>query len=253
MDFLSLAGLLLSGIAILGGNLLDGGHVGALVQPSAFVIVFGGTLGAVMLQHPWPVFRSALEMAVWVVRPPAFDTEALIAKVIQWSQTARKTGLLGLEAAAEQEPEMFTRRALQLLVDGNSPSGIRQIMEVALDAEESSALRAARVFQAAGGYAPTIGILGAVLGLIHVMNNLGDPDRLGDGIAVAFVATIYGVGSANLLFLPMSYKLRTIIEARTRLREMLLDGIVAIADGENPRLIDRRMRGYFYNATAAAQ
>ncbi len=244
MDYLSLIGLLLSALAIFGGNMLEGGHISSLIQPSAFVIVFGGTFGAVLLQHPWTVVRSAMQMSVWVFKPPRLPFEVLIEKVLSWSRTARKAGLLGLESTAEREPDMFTRRALQLLVDGNNPEAIRHIMEVELHAQEALAMRSAKVFQAAGGYAPTVGILGAVLGLIHVMNNLAEPERLGAGIAVAFVATIYGVGSANLLFLPISFKLRAIIETRSRAQEMLLEGIVSIANGENPSLIDRKLRGF---------
>jgi chemotaxis protein MotA len=152
--------------------------------------------------------------------------------------------LLGLETLAESEPEPFARKGLQLLVDGSEPDTIRAIMEVDLNAREYSDIHAAKVFEGMGGYSPTIGIIGAVMGLIHVMNNLADPAKLGAGIAVAFVATIYGVGLANLFFLPMANKLKNIIHAQTQFREMIVEGIVSIAEGENPRNIETKLRGY---------
>ena len=244
MDLLSIVGLLLGVAAIVGGNILEGGHASSLVQLAAFVIVGGGTLGAVMVQTPVPVFLHALKIFPWIFRPPPLDGEAVIRKVVGWSNIARKEGLLGLEGAAESEPDLFARKGLQLLVDGNEPETIRGVMEVELDTLEERELAAARVFEAMGGYSPTIGIIGAVLGLIHVMQNLADPSRLGSGIATAFVATIYGVGFANLLFLPAANKLKAVARRRGRVREMVLDGIVAIAEGENPRNIEARLQGF---------
>jgi len=244
MDLLSIVGLLLGVAAIVGGNVLEGGHASSLVQLAAFVIVGGGTLGAVMVQTPMPVFLHALKLFPWIFRPPPLDGEAVIRKVVGWSNIARKEGLLGLEGAAESEPDLFARKGLQLLVDGNEPETIRGVMEVELDTLEERELAAARVFEAMGGYSPTIGIIGAVLGLIHVMQNLADPSRLGPGIATAFVATVYGVGFANLLFLPAANKLKAVARRRGRAREMVLDGIVAIAEGENPRNIEARLQGF---------
>lgn len=244
MDLLSIVGLLLGVAAIVGGNILEGGHASSLVQLAALVIVGGGTLGAVMVQTPVPVFLHALKIFPWIFRPPPLDGEAVIRKVVGWSNIARKEGLLGLEGAAESEPDLFARKGLQMLVDGNEPETIRGVMEVELDTLEERELAAARVFEAMGGYSPTIGIVGAVLGLIHVMQNLADPSRLGPGIATAFVATIYGVGFANLLFLPSANKLKAVARRRGRVREMVLDGIVAIAEGENPRNIEARLQGF---------
>lgn len=244
MDLLSIVGLLIGLAAIVGGNLLEGGHASSLVQLTAFVIVGGGTLGAVMLQTPVPVFLHALKIFPWVFRPPPLEAEAVIAKVVGWSNVARKEGLLGLEGAAESEPDLFARKGLQLLVDGNEPEAIRSVMEVELETLEAREIAAARVFESMGGYSPTIGIIGAVMGLIHVMQNLADPSKLGPGIATAFVATIYGVGFANLLFLPVANKLKAIARRRGRGREMVLDGIVAIAEGENPRNIEARLQGF---------
>jgi len=245
MDMLSLIGVAIALGAILGGNALDGGHAESLVQLTAFIVVIGGTVGAVMVQTPIRVFVRALKMAPWVVRPPDLDVNGTITRIIKWSAISRKEGLLGLEQYSETEKDGFSRRCLQLLVDGSEPESIRSIMELDLGNSESRDMAAAKVFESAGGYAPTIGILGAVMGLIHVMQNLSDPSKLGAGIAVAFVATIYGVGLANLILLPVAHKLKSLVHAKAQYREMVTEGIVAIASGENPRVIERRLRGYF--------
>jgi chemotaxis protein MotA len=244
MDVLSIIGLVVGIGAILGGNLLEGGHLGSLVNGPALIIVFGGTLGAVMLQSPVPVFLRALRIASWVVKPPAHDLAGTIQTIVNWSQVARREGLLGLEGLTESESDPFARKGLQLLVDGNEPETIRNTLEVELGAREQRDLASAKVFEAMGGYSPTIGIIGAVLGLIHVMGNLADPSKLGSGIATAFVATVYGVGLANIVFLPIGNKLKTYIQGETQYREMLVQGILGIAEGENPMNIELRLRGY---------
>lgn len=244
MDILSVIGIILAFTAIVGGNVLEGGDVGSLVQGAAFVIVMGGTLGAVLLQTPIAIFMQALRMTGWVFIPPQQEAEAAIGKIVEWSNVARKEGLLGLEAVSEGEPDLFVRKGLQLLVDGSEPDAIRSILEVELTAREHHDTQAAKVYEAGGGYAPTIGIIGAVLGLIHVMQNLSDPSKLGGGIAVAFVATIYGVGAANLFLLPIANKLKAVVHAQTQYREMVVEGIISIAEGENPRNIEAKLRGY---------
>ncbi len=244
MDILSIVGVILALAAILGGNILEGGHTDSLMQITAFVIVMGGTVGAVMLQCPMATFMKAMKMASWVFLPPKLAAAEAIEKIVNWSNIARKEGLLGLESLAENEPELFARKGLQLLVDGSEPEAIRNIMEVELSAKEYLDTQAAKVYEGLGGYCPTIGIIGAVMGLIHVMNNLADPSKLGPGIAVAFVATIYGVGFANLFFLPMANKLKGLIHSQTQFREMIIEGVVSIAEGENPRNIETKLQGY---------
>ncbi len=244
MDILSLMGIALAFIAILGGNILEGGHTSSLIQATAFLIVGGGTVGAIMLQTPMDIFMKSLKMAAWVIFPPKLAASEAIEKIVNWSNIARKEGLLGLESLAENEPELFARKGLQLLVDGSEPEAIRNIMEVELSTKEYKDTQAAKVYEGMGGYAPTIGIIGAVMGLIHVMNNLADPSKLGSGIAVAFVATIYGVGLANLFFLPMANKLKGLIHDQTQFREMIIEGVVSIAEGENPRNIETKLQGY---------
>lgn len=244
MDILSALGIFIAISAVVVGNYLDGGQASALVQSTAFLIVFGGTLGAILVQTPLPVFRSAMKMSVWVFFPPQLDMQGTISKICQWSRIARRDGLLGMQGLIKREKDPFIRKALMLLIDGSEPEEIRKTLLVDIDSKANSQLGAARVFEGMGGYAPTIGIIGAVLGLIHVMNSLGDPSKLGAGIATAFVATIYGVGLANFFFLPMANKLKAIIEMSIHYQELVVDGIVAIAEGENSKVIESKLSGY---------
>ena len=227
MDVLSLIGLILAFVAIVGGNFLEGGHVGALLNGPAALIVLGGTLAAALLQSPLASFKRALQILRWIIFPPRVDLAGGIDRVVNWSLTARKEGLLGLEGVADAEPE-----------------SVRSILEVDFLTQEARDIQAAKVFESMGGYAPTIGIIGAVMGLIHVMGNLADPSQLGNGIAVAFVATIYGVASANLILLPVANKLKANVMRQSRYREMLLEGLLSIAEGENPRSIELKLQGF---------
>ena len=244
MDKISILGLLLGIVAIVGGQILEGGHVGSLSQPTALLIVLGGTMGAVMLQSPYATFVRGVKMVRWVWYPPVVDYQQLIKQIASWSQVSRREGLLALENVMNQLKDDFARKGLQLLVDGAEPERLREVMEVEINTYEQELKLSAKIWEAAGGYSPTIGILGAVLGLIHVMENLSEPSKLGAGIAVAFVATIYGVGLANLVFLPMSNKLKAHINRLIVQREMIVDGLVGIANGDNPRIIASRMQGY---------
>lgn len=244
MDVLSLIGIIMAFVAIIGGNYLEGGHLGALVNGPAALIVVGGTVGAALLQSPVSAFKRAMQTLVWIIFPPRIDMAAGIDQVVNWSLTARKEGLLGLESVADAEPDSYSHKGLQLLVDGAEPEAIRSVLEVDYMTRESRDIEAAKVFESMGGYAPTIGIIGAVMGLIHVMGNLADPAQLGSGIAVAFVATIYGVASANLLLLPIASKLKAIALRQSLYREMMLEGILSIAEGENPRSIELKLQGF---------
>ena len=246
MDKISILGLLLGIVAIVGGQILEGGHVGSLSQPTALLIVLGGTMGAVMLQSPYATFVRGVKMVRWVWYPPVVDYQQLIKQIASWSQVSRREGLLALENVMNQLKDDFARKGLQLLVDGAEPERLREVMEVEINTYEQEQKLSAKIWEAAGGYSPTIGILGAVLGLIHVMENLSEPSKLGAGIAVAFVATIYGVGLANLVFLPMSNKLKAHINRLIVQREMIVDGLVGIANGDNPRIIESRLQGYIF-------
>ncbi len=248
MDILSITGLLVGVGAILLGIVLDGGDISSLLNVPALIIVLGGTLGATLLQFPPIIFVRSMKMLSWVLIPKKMDLSAQIDKVIYWSHMARKDGLLGLENALPEEKDPFIKKGLQLLVDGNNSDAIRDILELDMYSKENRDLQAAGLYEAMGGYAPTIGILGAVMGLIHVMQNLTNPGLLGQGIATAFVATIYGVGSANLIFLPVANKLKNYVQELTLVREVLTEGVIAIADGENPRNIKLKLSGYLHDA-----
>ena len=243
-DLNSVIGLVLAISGIVGGHLLEGGHIDSLLQVTAFVIVAGGTMGAVMLQTPVNVFWEGVKMLKWIFVPPDYVSENLIRQITAWSSAVRKDGLLVLDNRMEEIGDPFVKKGVQLLVDGTPSDKMRDMLEVDINTFEDFGRQSAKVWEAAGGYSPTIGILGAVLGRIHVMENLSNPGKLGAGIAVAFVATIYGVGLANLVFLPISNKLKTLVNQQVVWREMLIDGLVAIAEGENPRIIEEKLLGY---------
>ncbi|MGH8084430.1 MAG: flagellar motor protein [Lysobacter sp.] len=246
MDRLSVIGALLAVGALLGGSVLKGAGLSGLWSPAAFMIVVVGTVAAILLQTPMKTFKRALKIVRWVFRPPAHDRAAVIAKIVEWSGTARRQGLLGLEAEVEAQPDPFLRKGLQMVVDGVEPESVRQMLEIELHGQARSDLDAAKVFEGMGIYAPTLGIIGAVLGLMAVMKNLADPSMLGHGIAAAFTATIYGIGIANLAMLPIASKLKGLIHYQTSEREMMVEGLIAIAQGENPRNIEARLNGFVH-------
>ena len=244
MDWGSLAGLLLAVGGIAAGQMLDGGHASSLLQPAAFLIVVVGTLGAVLLQSGLRNFLQAIRMARLAFIPPADDHARLSRAFIFWSNSVRREGLLSLERHYERESDPFIRKGLRMIVDGADAARLRLVLEQDINIYERRERAVVRVWESAGGYAPTVGILGAVLGLIQVMENLGDPSRLGAGIAVAFVATVYGVGLANLVFLPMGGKLKALVQNEVGRRDMLVEVMAGLAAGENPRLIEDRMAAW---------
>ncbi len=244
MDFVAIIGVVLAFAAVIGGNFLEGGHLGSLLNTPAALIVLGGTLGAVVFQTPGSVLKEAVGRLRWMFLPPRPDYDSCIQKIVRWSKLARKEGFLGLENLMSAEHDPFTHKALELLVDGSEPHSIRHALEIEAASRARADIETTRVFKSLGGYAPTVGILGAVLGLIHVMGNLANPEQLGSGIATAFVATIYGVGIANLFFLPLADKIQSISNGFAVLRDLLVEGVVGIAEGENPRTIELRLRGF---------
>jgi len=244
MDKLSLIGVLLAFGGILGGQLLEGGSTDVLFQWAAFLIVCGGTLGAVMLQSSYKIFIAGIKMGRWVIITPKLSPQKLIFQITAWSNLARKDGILALESQIATNPDPFVKKGLQMLVDGNSGEKIREVLDIDNLTYEKFNFQAARIWESAAGYSPTIGILGAVLGLVHIMQNLSEPSKLGAGIAVAFISTIYGVGLANLVYLPIAGKLRSLILQQMVMREILVDGLMAIASGENPRYIESKLQGY---------
>jgi chemotaxis protein MotA len=246
VDVLSILGLALAAVAIILGAVLKGAGVHALVSAAAFMIVVVGTAAAICVQTPMDVMKRALRLLPWVFRPPQYQPALIARKIVEWSNISRRQGLLGLERLLDGEPDPFLRKGLQLVVDGSEPEMIRSMLEVDMQARESADIRAAKVFEGMGVYAPTLGIIGAVLGLMAVMQNLADPAKLGHGIAAAFTATVYGIGLANLVFLPVANKLKVAVHARTHLNEMQIEGLIAIASGENPRIIEGRLQGFLH-------
>lgn len=244
MDILSLLGVLIGLTALIGGNFMEGGSWQALVNGPAAVIVIGGTLGAAMLQTPWLQMRRAFKIFPWVFSPPPQLFDDALQRIVRWAVAARKEGLLGLETMAESEKDLFAQKGLQLLVDGSETESIRRVLETELIVKEQRDLDAVKFFECMGGYSPTIGIIGAVMGLIHVMRNLADPTQLGPGIAIAFVATIYGVGFANLFLIPIANKIKACIHQQSQYRELVIEGIISIAEGENPRSIEIKLESY---------
>lgn len=235
MDLLSVIGFALGLISVTLTMTLDGGSIKSLLHFPAFLIVVGGTVGAILLQTPPRIFFRAFRMLPWVFFPPAYDATQLVDWILDWAQIARREGVLALEPIANDERDAFLKEALNLVIDGIPPPTVRAILETRLHSREEYELAAARVFEQMAGYAPTIGIIGAVLGLITTMSHLDDPASLGKGIATAFVATIYGVASANLLYLPIANKLRMVIRKGVRRQEIIIEGLLGIATSE-PRL-----------------
>ena len=244
MDKITVVGIVLALVAVLGGSVLKGSGIASLWSPAAFVIVIIGTIAAISLHTPLATLKHALKILKWTVFAPTPNLAREVERIVEWSSLSRKQGLLALESIVESEPDAFIKKALQMLVDGTEPETIRGILEVEVSAREHHDLTASKVYEGMGIYAPTLGIIGAVLGLMAVMKNLADPSKLGVGIAAAFVATIYGIAFANLFFLPVSAKLKAIINEQSRHRELLIEGIVAIAKGENPRNIEQRLAGF---------
>lgn len=244
MDKLALTGIIVAMVAVAGGFMLEGGSLITLLHLPAFIIVVGGTVGAVMLQTPFPQFRLGLQLLPWVFQASRLPVKMTTTRIVEWGIAARNSGFLALEDAALQEQDPFLHRGLNLLVDGADAQQLQSTLDAELSLERERLLRGAKIFEAMGGYSPTIGIIGAVLGLIQAMSNISDPDLLGAGIATAFVATIYGVGFANLIFIPVGNKLKNLIHQQSLYRELIIEGLVSIAQGQNPKAIEPKLASY---------
>ena len=250
LDKASLTGIILALGGILAGLLLEGGNLAQILQPTAAMIVFGGTLGAVMLQFPLNIILLALQQLGSVFVSPRRDPQATILQLVQYAQKARREGIVSLDAELNQIEDPFLRKSLMLAVDGTEPEELRKMMELELDNQAEYEDQVPQVFESAGGFAPTVGIIGAVLGLIQVMQHLDKIDEVGKGIAVAFVATIYGVGSANLLYLPVAGKMKLRIREGQIMREMTLEGVASILEGMNPRMLETKLLGFLVEANS---
>jgi chemotaxis protein MotA len=244
VDKSSFLGLFVGIGGIVAGLLLEGGKLSQVLQPTAAIIVFGGTLGAVLLQFPTPVVASAFRRLVQVFFEKKRDPQATVQQLVAFANKARRNGMISLDADLPAVQDAFLKKSLMLAVDGTEPQELRKMMQLEIENQAEREDNIPKVFESAGGFAPTIGIIGAVLGLIQVMQHLDNINEVGKGIAVAFVATVYGVGSANLFFLPSSGKLRLRIREEQIIREMTLEGVVSILEGMNPRMLETKLQGF---------
>lgn len=248
MDIVTVLGLVLSIGGILLGQVLEGGHVGSIMQGTAAFIVFGGTFGAVLIGTPMGDVKTGLKLVKWVfLNPKGDDPEKIIKELIEASQIARKESILALEKRLSGFSNPYMQTIFRFVIDGVDPNTIKDIFENEIYLEEEHLSAGAKIWEAAGGYSPTIGIIGAVLGLIHVMENLADTSKLGAGIAVAFVATVYGVGAANIFFFPFAKKIVRKIKMQSQMKEMILTGAIGIVSGMNPFIIEEKLRAYTHS------
>lgn len=244
MDKSSFAGLIVGIGGVVAGLLLEGGKIAQILQPTAALIVFGGTLGAVMLQFPVRIVGSAFQRLITVFFEPKLDPQQAVRQLVAFANKARRDGIVSLDADLPAIQDPFLKKSLMLAVDGTEPQELRKMMDLEINNQAEHEENIPKVFESAGGFSPTIGIIGAVLGLIQVMQHLDNIDAVGKGIAVAFVATVYGVGAANLFFLPSAGKLRLRIREEQVVREMTLEGVVSILEGMNPRMLETKLFGF---------
>jgi len=244
VDLATILGIVVAVIGILVGQAIEGGSVLQILQPTAALIVFGGTLGATMIGFPMSVLKQAIADLLAIFKEEKSDPTAVIDEVIRFANKARREGIIALEKDAGTVKDEFFKKSIMMAVDGSEPKELRETMEVELQCLEERGEHSAKVYEAAGGYAPTIGIIGAVLGLIQVMQHLDNIEEVGKGIAVAFVATIYGVASANILFLPAAAKLKFKHRKKIILKEMMLEGTLGILEGQNPRIIETKLTSF---------
>ena len=244
MDVLSVLGLVVVSIAILGGWLVGGGTFDMFFNGPTIVILFGGIFGAAMIQSQISIFVYALKMMLWVIFPPRLGAQQNIKKIIQWSNIARKEGLLGLENIAESEEDLFARKGLQLLVDGNDPEVIQRVMQVEINSKHQYNLEATRIVESMGRYSFIVGVVAAVIGLTQITAEISNPQVLARGIETSLVALVYGFGLAQFIFIPFAKKLNYLVDAQTRLQSMVLEGVLSIAEGENPRNIETKLQGF---------
>jgi chemotaxis protein MotA len=237
-------GIVIALVMILLGNSLEGGHLGSLVQGTAAMIVIGGTIGAIFVQFPIPTVMGAVKDLGKTFKKPAVEPEKLVEEIVDYANRARRDGILTLEKVAPNASDPFLSKALMMAIDGADSNTLRSTMEITMEQAAELGEDSAKVYEAMGGYAPTVGIIGAVLGLIHVMSNLSDINAVGHGIAAAFVATIYGVGFANVLALPLGGRIKLMVREETLLRTMMLTGVLAIQEGMNPKLVRERLAGF---------
>jgi chemotaxis protein MotA len=245
MDIFFILGLVVAVVGIIGGQILEGGHPTALLQVTAFLIVIVGSLGATMVATLPSDLGFAIKSLKRCLKPPKYDFHGLMEKILELANLARREGLLALETYANSgQGDPFLVKCLTLAIDGSSAEAIRETVEVDMHIAEEDDKAGLKFWETWGALAPTVGVLGAVLGLMHVMSVLSEPSKIGPGIAVAFVATVYGVGFANIVALPMSFKLKRHIECDQLLKNMVLEGVVGIQSGVAPGALRSKLRVY---------
>jgi len=244
LDIAAVIGTGLAFLAIVGGHLFEGGHMNQLIQPTAGLIVFGGTCAGILVEFSWPQFLKAFTAARDVLNPPNVNSRETLDKIIELSKLARRQGLVAIDREAQKIEDPFMQKALRMVADGIEPKALKSSLDKLIHNLGKEEQSSSKIYLAAGGYSPTIGVLGAVMGLIHVMGNISDPTKLGAGIAVAFVATLYGVGVANLFLLPMGGKLKSLLDKKMHHMEMIIEGACAIAASENPMIVEQRLMAY---------
>jgi len=248
MDIASIGGIALAIIGIMAGMMMEGGSISQITQPTAAMIVLGGTIGAVLLQFPLKVFVSAMKYAMRIFVSGGSDGHSVVAQIVTFANKARRSGIVSLDQDLPAVEDPFLKQTLMLAIDGTEPSEVRKIMQLEIDNKTEMEEKLPQVFEAAGGYSPTVGIIGAILGLIQVMQHLNNIDEVGRGIAVAFVATIYGVALANLVFLPAAGKLKIRQRDEQMIKEMMLEGVISILEGMNPRMIETKLNTFLFDS-----
>ncbi|MDE1175630.1 MAG: flagellar motor protein [Edaphobacter sp.] len=248
MDIASIGGIIVAILGILTGMMIEGGNLAQITQPTAALIVLGGTIGAVMLQFPFHIFLAALKKIANIFFSNSASGERILTQLVQFANKARKSGIVSLDQDLATISDPYLKQALMLAIDGTEPNEVRKIMQLELENKTEMEEKIPQVFEAAGGYSPTVGIIGAVLGLIQVMQHLDNITEVGRGIAVAFVATIYGVALANLIFLPAAGKLKIRHREEQMVKEMMLEGVISILEGMNPRMMETKLRTYLPEA-----
>jgi chemotaxis protein MotA len=246
VDLTTIIGLVFGVVALVGGYMWDGGHIGALIVPSAMLIVFGGTLGATAVSFPLSRLKEMPKAIAMAFKEPVHNPLTIIEEVVDMAAVARREGVLALEQRAQEHTNSFLKEGLMMVVDGTDPDLTRQILELEMDALGHQHEGYAKIFETAGGFAPTMGIIGTVMGLIHVLGNLSNPDSLGPAIAVAFTATLYGVASANVAYLPLASKIKIRSKEQISEMELMLEGILALQAGENPQLIKKKLTSFLH-------
>lgn len=250
MDITTIGGIAIGMTALILGILTEGGQLGAYVGMSAAIIIFGGTIGATVASFPLSVVMNVPRLMIIAFTNQTYEIPTVIKQLVQFSERARREGILCLESELVNVKDEFLRYGLQLVIDGTDPELVRDTLQTKIAFTAERHHQGAAIFEAAGGYAPTIGIIGTILGLINVLSNLSDPSGLGHSIALAFIATLYGVGSANIIWLPIGVKLKQKHKSEQIIKEIMLEGVLCLQSGDNPRIVEQKLKAFLSKSYA---